>query len=128
MKNVMKAWLLVLVSLFATSGQLRAEEGVPAQGMPAQGAKQEAAKPGKASDEKRVQIAKLRGKLLYKRSQIRKLEKEASAKETNLAAKVADLEQQRRTQFETVQPKLKELYAEEAALELEIDNLSGNRN
>ncbi|MBR0457940.1 MAG: hypothetical protein IJJ26_01765 [Victivallales bacterium] len=122
MKNVWKVWLLMMVSLFATPSLMRAQEGAPADG-----AKQ-VAKPGKAADEKRVQIAKMRGKLLYKRSQIRKLEKEASNKDANLASKIADLEQQRRNLYEDAQPKLKELYAEEAALELEIDNLGGNRN
>ena len=120
MKNVMKVCLLVLLSLFAIQAIL------PAQEAPAAEATQTVAKPGKASDEKRVQIAKLRGKLLYKRSQIRKLEKEASTKDSALASKVNDLEQQRRLLFENAEPKLKTLYAEEAAFELEIENLNAN--
>ena len=123
MKKVLKMFLWAAVVFCGTGVMVRGQ-------MPAVASNegQKVEKTGKASDEKRVQIAKLRGKLLYKRSQIRKLEKEASSKDTALADKIATLEQQRRDQFEAAQPKLKDLYAEEAALELEIDNLSAARN
>ncbi len=69
-------------------------------------------------------VARLRGRLLYKKGQIRKLEKAAAEVNEALKNKVDDLEQERRAQYVAAEPKLVELYAEQDALEEEIKRLS----
>jgi len=79
----------------------------------------------------RAQAARMRGKILYKRSQIRKLEQEACERKAELKAKMAELEQERRTQYVAADPKLQELYAELDALEAALAKLPverGKRN
>ena len=63
-------------------------------------------------------VARLRGRLLYKKGQIRKLEKAAAEVNEALKNKVDDLEQERRAQYVAAEPKLVELYAEQDALEV----------
>lgn len=72
-------------------------------------------------------VARLRGKLLYKKGQIRKLERAAAEVNVALKSKVDDLEQERRAQYIAAEPKLVELYAEQDALEEEIKRLSAAR-
>ena len=72
----------------------------------------------------RVQVAKLRGKLVYKKGQIRKLERSACGSNEELKKKVAALEEERRNSYVSVEPKLKTLYAEQDALNAEIEKLN----
>ena len=72
----------------------------------------------------RVQVARLRGKLVYKKGQIRKLEKSACEANEELKKKVAALEEERRTSYVAAEPKLKTLYAEQDALNAEIEKLA----
>ena len=79
----------------------------------------------------RAQAARVRGKILYKRSQIRKLEQEVCEKKADLKAKITELEQERRTQYVAAEPKLQELYAELDALETALAKIpveKGKRN
>ena len=66
-------------------------------------------------------VKKLRGKLLYRRNQIRKLENAAMAADEALKSKVADLENSRREELCKAEPKLKELYALEKDLQGQIE-------
>jgi len=75
----------------------------------------------------KVQIAKMRGKLLYKKGQIRKLEKEACETNVQLKEKTDELEKERRTQFIAANPKLEGLYAEQDALETEIQKMNSEK-
>lgn len=83
------------------------------------------AKGVKAEDAVRVQVAKLRGKLLYKKSQIRKLEKAACNVSPELKIKMEAMEKEKRTQYIAADPKLEGLYAEQDAIEEEIQKLAG---
>jgi hypothetical protein len=69
-------------------------------------------------------VAKLRGKLLYKKNQIRKLERSACASSDALRARTGELEKERRDQYVAVEPKLADLYSEQDALAAEIDRLA----
>lgn len=69
-------------------------------------------------------VAKLRGKLLYKKNQIRKLERSATGSNEALRARAGELEKERRGQYVAVEPKLAELYSEQDALAAEIDRLA----
>ncbi len=69
-------------------------------------------------------LKKLRGKLLYKRNQIRKMENNAVSKDSVLRGKVADLENQRQKLYVEAEPKLSELYAAELDLKNQIDAMS----
>ena len=65
-------------------------------------------------------VKQLRGKLLYKRNQIRKLEKAACEADAALQGKVTELENQIQTLYQTAEPKLQALYQEEKALLTQI--------
>ena len=69
-------------------------------------------------------VAKLRGKLLYKKSQIRKLEKAAAAADAVLAEKLQELENQRRALLSSAEPRLAALYAEHDSMEDEIQKMT----
>ena len=69
-------------------------------------------------------VAKLRGKLLYKKNQIRKLERSATGSNEALRVRAGELEKERRGQYVAVEPKLAELYSEQDALAAEIDRLA----
>ncbi|MBQ4479439.1 MAG: hypothetical protein II943_02255 [Victivallales bacterium] len=66
-------------------------------------------------------VKQLRGKLLYKRNQIRKLERAALAVDPALEAKVEQLENERQSLYVAVKPELEELYAAEKELLNQID-------
>ena len=66
-------------------------------------------------------VKQLRGKLLYKKNQIRKLEKAAAAADPSLVEKAAQLEQERQSLYVAVAPELAELYAAEKDLQGQID-------
>ena len=76
----------------------------------------------------KVQIAKMRGRLLYKKGQIRKLEKEACEKNVQLKEKTDELEKERRIQFIAANPKLEGLYTEQDALEAEIQKMNSEKS
>ena len=69
-------------------------------------------------------VAKLRGKLLYKKSQIRKLEKSAATADAVLAEKLQELENQRRALLSSAEPRLAALYAEHDSMEDEIQKMT----
>ncbi len=69
-------------------------------------------------------VKQLRGKLLYKRNQIRKLERAACAADGDLQTKVASLESQIQELYKGAEPKLESLYQEEKALQLKIEEAS----
>ena len=69
-------------------------------------------------------VAKLRGKLLYKKSQIKKLEKAAAASDAVLAEKLQELEKQRRALLSSAEPRLAALYAEHDSMEDEIQKMT----
>ena len=66
------------------------------------------------------QLARLRGKLLYKRGQIRKLENGVTAASAELKGRVDELERQRRDLFQGAEPKLASLYEEHDQLSEQI--------
>ncbi|MBR4125939.1 MAG: hypothetical protein IKR13_07025 [Victivallales bacterium] len=66
-------------------------------------------------------VKQLRGKLLYKKNQIRKLERAALAADPTLEEKVNQLENQRQSLYVAVAPDLAELYAAEKDLQGQID-------
>ena len=78
-------------------------------------------------DEVRIQLAKMRGRLLVKKNQVRKLEKEACTANPELKGKVAELDKERRTLFVAAEPKLQGAYAEVDTLEKEIERLANSR-
>ena len=114
MKSSWRAWVLAL---------LVAAAGVGATRMVAAEKEAPAAPAAPAAVDVRAQVKQLRGKLLYKRSQIRKLEKTAVASDAKLKAQIADLEAKRQAAYVAVQPKLGGLYAEERELQQQIDQL-----
>ena len=107
---------LVLSGVTAVSS-VQAEEAVAVEA---------AAAPGEAAPAEKNPVARLRGRLLYKKGQIRKLEKAAAEVNAALKTKAEDLEQERRAQYVAAEPKLVELYAEQDALEEEIKRLSAS--
>ena len=70
----------------------------------------------------------MRGRLLYKKGQIRKLEKEACETNVQLKEKTDELEKERRVQFIAANPKLESLYAEQDALETEIQKMNSEKS
>ncbi|MBR6470535.1 MAG: hypothetical protein IKS83_01940 [Victivallales bacterium] len=107
-----KIGVLFLASLLAFGGMsLGAEEAVGSGGSAVQSQVVVQKDP----------VKQLRGKLLYKRNQIRKLEREAIASDPTLEGKVNDLESERQSLYVTVKPELAELYAAEKELQSQID-------
>ena len=97
----------------------------------AQEAEKPAAQEGKAvvkvdeeAKKEKAPVAKLRGKLLYKKSQIRKLEKAAATADAVLAEKLQELENQRRALLSSAEPRLAALYAEHDSMEDEIQKMT----
>ena len=78
-----------------------------------------------AAETAKVQIAKLRGRLLYKKSQIRKLEKSACENNPALKTKMEKMEKEKRQSYIAVESKLEPLYSEQDVLESEIQKLTG---
>ncbi|MCQ2403759.1 MAG: hypothetical protein MJ202_08555 [Lentisphaeria bacterium] len=82
----------------------------------------EDAKPKTEQVEEMLTVKQLRGKLLYKRNQIRKLERSAVAADGALQDKVVSLEGQIQALYVAAEPKLEALYAAEKDLLKRIDN------
>ena len=117
--------LLMTASAFAalTTGLLA--EGLPAAPKQAEGAAAvEANEQNPAHVADKTQVSRLRGKLLYKKGQIKKLEKAVTENNADASAKSANLERQRRELFIAAEPKLAQLYEEQDALEEQIRTLS----
>ena len=72
----------------------------------------------------KTQVSRMRGKLLYKKGQIKKLEKAVTETNTEASAKSANLERQRRELFIAAEPKLAQLYEEQDALEEQIRTMT----
>lgn len=98
--------------------------GLSGMSLPAADAPAAPAIPAATETAPAVNIKKLRGKLLYKRNQISKLERDAMAANAELESQISGLEQQRRHLLATAQPKLGALYAEEAELRQQIREAS----
>lgn len=97
---------------------------LPARAQDAEGAATEGGGAAVVTKAEKNPVAKLRGKLLYKKNQIRKLERSATAGNDALRVRVDELEKERRGQYVAVEPKLAELYSEQDALAAEIDRLA----
>ena len=76
----------------------------------------------------KVAIGKLRGKLLYKKNQIHKLEKSACESNPELKARMDAMETEKRNQYIAVEPKLEELYKAKDELEKEIKEMTDKAN
>jgi len=85
-----------------------------------------AAPKSKSAKDNEIQLAigKLRGKLLYKKNQIYKLEKSACESNPDLKAKMDAMEKEKRNQYIAVEPKLEELYKIKDELENEIKEMT----
>ncbi len=107
--------ILALAMLCSGSALCAAEQGQAA-----------AAQTVIAADSKPVRdpVAQLRGKLLYRRSQMRKLEKAVLDKDPVLGEKIKQLEAEIAALYSAAEPKLATLYAEEKELNGQIENLS----
>ncbi|MBP5300707.1 MAG: hypothetical protein J6Y80_04815 [Victivallales bacterium] len=91
-------------------------------GLAAEGSSGEASSPKPiVVTQQKDPVKQLRGKLLYKKNQIRKLERAAVAADPSLEEKVAKLEQERQSLYVSVAPDLAELYAAEKDLQAQID-------
>lgn len=69
-------------------------------------------------------VAQLRGKLLYKRSQTRKLERTAVGNDPTLGEKIQRLEAEIEALYSAAEPKLAPLYAEQKQLTEQIESIS----
>ena len=85
----------------------------------------DAAPKAKSAKDTEIQLAigKLRGKLLYKKNQIHKLEKSAYESHPDLKVKMDAMEKEKRNQYIAVEPKLEELYKAKDELENEIKEM-----
>ncbi len=125
MRKILSAGLLVMLVMFG-GWRCAGEEAVAPAGVAAE---VKGAQPGDAKQENvqldKQQLAKLRGKLLYKRGQVRKLEKGAIAADAELAEKLNELEAKRRALLVAAEPRLGALYAEQDKLAEEVQAASG---
>ena len=78
------------------------------------------AEAGRDKAVEKKQLARLRGKLLYKKGQIRKLENVVTGASAELKGKVDELERQRRDLLQGAEPKLASLYEEHDQLSEQI--------
>ena len=118
--------ILMTASAVATLATGLLADGVPAQA-PVQPAGQAAIEANAQKTEPvidKTQVSRMRGKLLYKKGQIKKLEKAVTETNADASAKSANLERQRRELFIAAEPKLAQLYEEQDALEEQIRTLS----
>jgi len=118
--------ILMTASAVATLATGLLADGVPAQAS-AQPAGQAAIEANAQKTEPvadKTQVSRMRGKLLYKKGQIKKLEKAVTETNADASAKSANLERQRRELFIAAEPKLAQLYEEQDALEEQIRTLT----
>ncbi len=111
----MRKWLLVACAVLAM--------GMPVWAEQAQDNGGETKTAQEVKTDLKTQIRKLRGKVLYKKSQISRLEKQAKAADPAVKAKADQLEAQRRELFFAANPALKPLYGEMEAFQAEIEKL-----
>lgn len=118
MKASSRRWLATLLLGVLLGTPLMGQgEAAPAAEEAVQ-VKSTAAVRDKAQEKK--QLARLRGKLLYKKGQIRKLESGVTENSDDLKNKVAELERQRRDLYLGAEPKLAALYEEHDQLNEQI--------
>lgn len=109
--------LTALLALHAGAALLHAEAETP-PAPAAEATTQLANKPVKDP------TAQLRGKLLYKKSQSRKLEKTAEQSDPALKTRIAELHAVIEAAYVAANPKLAEIYQEQKELNERIDNLA----
>jgi len=73
------------------------------------------------------QVARLRGKLLYKKNQARRLETQAEKTDSTLKAKIGELNNQKENLYVAVEPKLAEIYQEQKELTRQIEQLNASQ-
>ena len=73
------------------------------------------------------QVARLRGKLLYKKNQARRLETQAEKTDSTLKAKIDELNNQKENLYVAVEPKLAEIYQEQKELTRQIEQLNASQ-
>lgn len=122
MKNGMMTGLRAsAVTLALMLGVALAEEGAVApKAAPQPAAAAAVNEENTTAINERNQVSRLRGKLLYKKGQIRKMEKLAQESNGGLKKKLEALEKQRRELLVAADPKLGPLYEEQDKLEAEI--------
>ena len=104
-KNLRKAILTAVVTACAFSALAKSDAAAPA------------AKPAKNP------VAQLRGKLLYRHNQARKLERAALAEDPELQAQIEALDLQKEQLFIAANPKLADIYREQKSLNEQIEAL-----
>ena len=114
----MRKWLFGLCAVVALGLTCPAEE--PVQG---EAAATQVKTVQEIKADLKTQIKKLRGKVLYKKSQISKLERQAKEKDAMVKAKAEQLEAQRRELFFAANPTLKQLYSEMEEFQTQIERL-----
>ncbi|MFA6930382.1 MAG: hypothetical protein WCT05_08645 [Lentisphaeria bacterium] len=119
-----KRQLLVILSLSLFSGMLLAAERGKTGGATTVVEKKVEAVYAEDSKPVRDPVAQMRGKLLYKRSQAKKLERIAIQNDAVLGEKISNLEGEIAALYSAANPKLAEIYAEQKQLTLEIENLT----
>lgn len=110
--------LLAILTLLCTGSLLQAADQAKITPATPETALAEAGKPI------RDPVAQLRGKLLYKRSQTRKLERTALGSDAALGEKIRRLEAEIEALYCAAEPKLESLYAEQKQLQEQIDSMS----
>ncbi len=118
-KSFTKLLSILILTLLGTGGFLQAAEQPKAT--PAAAETLVAAEESKPI---RDPVAQLRGKLLYKRSQTRKLERTAVSTDPSLGEKISRLEAEIEALYSAAEPKLVPLYAEQKQLNEQIESLS----
>lgn len=116
-KHLTRLLAILTLTLLSTGGLLQAADQAKAV-PPAETAVTEDGKPI------RDPVAQLRGKLLYKRSQARKLERNAVGNDPALGEKICRLEAEIEALYSAAEPKLAPLYAEQKQLNEQIESLS----
>ncbi len=107
---------MILASLWC--GQLRSQEGAVAP------AGEEAVQQQTEAPALKNPLSQLRGKLLYKRNQARRLERAAMEADGELKKKIELLQSQIEALYVEANPKLAEIYAEQKQLEERIEALN----
>ena len=74
------------------------------------------------------QVARLRGKLLYKKNQSRRLETQAEKADPALKAKIDELNNQKENLYVAAEPKLAEIYQEQKELNRQIEQLNASQD
>ena len=128
----MKRMKSMLLSALVTAGSLGLFGAEAIQPSAAGGASSGAAPAIEASAEVTQSAAKpakdplkqLRGKLLYERNRIRKLERAAEASHPELAEQIREMDSRREALYVSFEPKLEERYANEKSLMSQVETMT----